>query len=271
MQPFDEKKPNKDRYTIGELAALYGIGADTIRYYEEKGLIVPVRGENGYRYYGLETIWRMNVIRNLRTLGFSVSHIGEYLDSRTVESTKALLWEELRSIDEKLGELLTLKETVREQLSIIESSAVITADTVRELTLPPRRAYEIKKTYTSDEDMDLLMKALVEQNGGKIFIIGNNRLASVIDETSDVPRFKSAMLFDPNGDVVLPGGKYLSVCYRGRWNSHQYLRILFDYAQEHHLRLVPPFMDLVWVDVHTSADETEHVSEVQALAMEEQQ
>ncbi len=269
MQPFDEKKPNKDRYTIGELAALYGIGADTIRYYEEKGLIVPMRGENGYRYYGLETIWRMNVIRNLRTLGFSVSHIAAYLRNRNVESTKALLCEELLSIDEKLSELFALRDTVREQLAIIDSSAAIETDTVRELTLPPRRAYEIKKTYASDADMDLLMKALVEKNGGKIFIIGNNRLASVIDETSDVPLFKSAMLFDPRGDVVLPGGKYLSVCYRGRWNSHQYLRILYDYAQEHHLRLVPPFMDLVWVDIHTSADEAEHVSEVQALAAAE--
>lgn len=268
MRLHEEKKPNKDRYTIGELAALYGIGADTVRYYEEKGLITPMRGENGYRYYGLENIWRMNVIRNLRTLGFSVSHIGEYLKSRTVESSKALLLEELGSIDAKLRELQALRETVEEQLSIIRSTGTIAADTVREIDLPERRVFEFRKTYSRDEDMDLLMKNLVEQNGGKIFIIGNNRLASVIDENSSVPLFKSAMLFDPAGDVVLPAGKYLSVCYRGRERSHQYFRILSEYAQAHRLRLVPPFMDLVWVDIHTSADEGEHLSEVQALAVD---
>ena len=40
---------SKDAYTIGEIARIYHIGTDTIRYYERKGLLEPVRGENGYR------------------------------------------------------------------------------------------------------------------------------------------------------------------------------------------------------------------------------
>ena len=39
-------------YTIGELAKILGITAETIRYYERKGIIAPIHDqETGYRYY----------------------------------------------------------------------------------------------------------------------------------------------------------------------------------------------------------------------------
>ena len=40
-------------YTVGELAALSGVSARTLRFYEETGLLVPQRDlHNGYRRYG---------------------------------------------------------------------------------------------------------------------------------------------------------------------------------------------------------------------------
>ena len=40
----------KERYyTIGEIAKMYHLGVDTLRYYEEKGILEPIRGQNGYR------------------------------------------------------------------------------------------------------------------------------------------------------------------------------------------------------------------------------
>ena len=37
----------KDSYTIHEIAALYGVGPDALRYYEKLGLIKPRRAQNG--------------------------------------------------------------------------------------------------------------------------------------------------------------------------------------------------------------------------------
>lgn len=258
---------NKDHYTIGELSHLYNLSSDTLRYYEEKGLISPSRGKNGYRYYGPQTIWRMNVIRNLRNLGFSVEYIHSYLYNRSVASTEALLHQELSDIDSKLCALQELKETVIQQLEIIEGSKDIPINEVRILQLAPRKIFEIKERYTHEEDMDLLMKRLVDQNNGQIFIIGNNRIGSVIDENSATPSFKSAIMFDANGTTILPGGTYLSICYRGPWNSHYNFAILQKYAAEHSLTLSPPYIDLVWIDIHTSNNEAEHFSEIQALVL----
>lgn len=100
-------------FKISELSRLYDIGTDTIRYYEDQGLIHPVRGENGYRLYRIQDIWRMNVIRDLRGLGFPVARIREYLKNRSIESTRTLLEEELALIEKQAKRLRRLKKTFR--------------------------------------------------------------------------------------------------------------------------------------------------------------
>ena len=58
----------KDHYTIGEIGKLFHIGPDSLRYYEKLGILSPRRGDNGYRLYTADDIWRLNIIRDLREL-----------------------------------------------------------------------------------------------------------------------------------------------------------------------------------------------------------
>ena len=82
----------KDSYTIHEIAALYGVGPDALRYYEKLGLIKSAAGrENGYRIYDLNDIYRLTILRDLRSLGFSMERIGEYLKDLSVGNTLQLL------------------------------------------------------------------------------------------------------------------------------------------------------------------------------------
>lgn len=50
---------------IGELARRTGVSERALRYYEEKGLLRPVRRPSGYREYGAADI---RTVRNIRTL-----------------------------------------------------------------------------------------------------------------------------------------------------------------------------------------------------------
>ncbi len=59
----------KDSYTIHEIAELYNIGPDALRYYERLGLVRPRRAQNGYRIYDLNDIYRLTIIRDLRASG----------------------------------------------------------------------------------------------------------------------------------------------------------------------------------------------------------
>lgn len=263
----------KERYyTIGEIAKMYHLGVDTLRYYEEKGILEPIRGQNGYRYYDSQSIWRMNVITNLRNLGFSVTRIRDYFQNHTVETTQELLCEELGVIAEKINEWTNLQKMVQEQVRTIRQAQALEIGKVRSLELEPRKAFEIRKDYSTDEDMDLLMMQLLAQNHRKIYMIGNNRMASVMSEdddngsNGDNALFKSAVMFDEEGDIDIPGGTYLSVCYHGVTDSLRQADIIRAYAAEHRIVLKPPFMDLMWIDVHISADPAEYISEVQVRA-----
>ena len=70
----------KDYYKINEISKLYGIGVDSLRYYERLGILKPRRDTNGYRLYDLKDMYKLTVIRDLRKLDFSMSQIKEFLD-----------------------------------------------------------------------------------------------------------------------------------------------------------------------------------------------
>lgn len=102
----------KQYYTIGEISKIYQIGTDSLRYYEKLGILSPRRGANGYRIYGLDDLWKLNVIRDLRRLDFPMEKIRNYMQNRSIESTRTLLEEELGLIEEHMKALEKLKENV---------------------------------------------------------------------------------------------------------------------------------------------------------------
>jgi MerR family copper efflux transcriptional regulator len=72
-----------ERLTIGRLAARAGIGVETIRFYERKGLIErPPRRLSGYRDYHVDAVERIRFIRSAKELGFSLNEIAELLSLR---------------------------------------------------------------------------------------------------------------------------------------------------------------------------------------------
>jgi len=64
---------------IGEAARAGGVSARSLRYYEDEGLIVPGRFDNGFRDYCRSTIDRVLVIRSLLESGLPVRLIREVL------------------------------------------------------------------------------------------------------------------------------------------------------------------------------------------------
>ena len=66
--------------TIGKLAALSEVSADTLRFYEREGLIVPTsKSAAGYRLYGEEAVVRLRFIKQARDCGFTLAEIEQLL------------------------------------------------------------------------------------------------------------------------------------------------------------------------------------------------
>ena len=174
----------KQYFKIGEISKLYQISVDTLRYYEELGLLTPKRGENGYRLYRLNDIWRLNVIRDLRGLGFPMERIREYLNDRSIHTTEQLLRDELDAIRLKITDLTKLQSNVQERLATIRKAEDQPLETVTEKWLPARSCHILHSGYQKDEEMDVLMKQLFNQSQDTLYIIGSNHIGSLLPAAS---------------------------------------------------------------------------------------
>jgi len=68
---------------IGELSKQSGVSIDTIRYYEQRGLIpTAVRSASGYRQYAADDVSRLRFIVQAKELGFTLEEIGQLLALR---------------------------------------------------------------------------------------------------------------------------------------------------------------------------------------------
>lgn len=73
----------KGSLTIGALARRAGVGVETVRFYERRGLVPrPPRPRSGYRAYPEETIGRIRFIRHAQALGFTLQETAALLALR---------------------------------------------------------------------------------------------------------------------------------------------------------------------------------------------
>ncbi|MBL4909907.1 MAG: Cd(II)/Pb(II)-responsive transcriptional regulator [Alteromonadaceae bacterium] len=100
---------------IGELAKVTKCTTETIRYYEKLGLLpIPERGVNNYRLYNQKHKYRLNFIRNCRSLAMSHDEIRSLLmlmDKPPADCSDVnnLLEDHIKHVDMRLHELIELK------------------------------------------------------------------------------------------------------------------------------------------------------------------
>lgn len=90
-------------YTIGKIATLAGVSADTLRYYEKEQLIRPAsKSAAGYRLYNDDAVRRIRFIKHAQQCGFTLSDIHGLL---TLKQAGSACCEDVRSlaIEKKLG------------------------------------------------------------------------------------------------------------------------------------------------------------------------
>ena len=110
-------------YTIGELAKILGITAETIRYYERKGIIAPIHDqETGYRYY---TTWDLHMLIRARCylgFGLSIEETAGILQSKSLEEIDDLLEEQEQIIQKNIIYQMNLLKRLRTNRKLISRS-----------------------------------------------------------------------------------------------------------------------------------------------------
>lgn len=102
---------------IGDVANRSGLPAKTIRYYEDIGLVKPLRSTNGYRTFRESDVHKLAFLGRARALGFNIedcrSLIRLYEDTdRESAEVKQIAEEHLARIDAKITELTEMRATL---------------------------------------------------------------------------------------------------------------------------------------------------------------
>jgi MerR family mercuric resistance operon transcriptional regulator len=103
-------------FSIGKFADTCGVGVETIRFYQRKGLLKIPSKKGGMRHYGQEDVRRLTFIRKAQSAGFSLQEIKELisLDSsddrpRARELAKA----RISALDTRIEELQEARNALK--------------------------------------------------------------------------------------------------------------------------------------------------------------
>jgi DNA-binding transcriptional MerR regulator len=103
---------------IGEVAERVGLSLRTVRYYEEQGLLVPeTRTEGGFRLFTEEQVERLQLIKRMKPLGFTVQEMRELLDGRDALHSGAASSSEREAAAERLREFAAAAAARCDELS----------------------------------------------------------------------------------------------------------------------------------------------------------
>jgi DNA-binding transcriptional MerR regulator len=106
----------KQAFRRGELAEASGLNPETLRFYEQVGLIrKPNRAANGYRQYGPEALRRLQFIKEIKDLGFTLREIEELLalkakNAISCRTSASTAQNKIDEVDEKIRALKAMRK-----------------------------------------------------------------------------------------------------------------------------------------------------------------
>lgn len=110
--------------TIGRVAKAAGVGVETVRFYERRGLIArPRRPLNGFRSYDRAAVERLQFIRQAKALGFSLREVKALLELRSklgdgCAKSGAIAAAKLSEFDQKIAALKAMRRALAREIDI---------------------------------------------------------------------------------------------------------------------------------------------------------
>lgn len=266
----------KEAFLIGELATLFNISADTLRYYDKIGLIEPdVKAENGYRYYSLRSFFKLSRILFLRDLDIPLEEIKGYMHNKNTDKLVQMLESKRRDLDYKIQSCLNLKVKIDQKLALLNTSRNAN-DSIYLKQLPPRRVLTLS---SSDQRNPMDIKQTLKAYGhllkhsswmteGQIYTsVSEDHLAQGIFEHFDylfeLP-IDAGELLEQNATLpILPEAEYACLLFIGPYHQidQHYQRLLQWIATEGY-HICGPSIEKNIVDYDFADSDEEYISEL---------
>lgn len=264
----------KDYYKINEISKLYGIGVDSLRYYEKLGILKPRRDTNGYRLYDLKDMYKLTVIRDLRKLDFSMAQIKEFLDGQCVDNTLSLLREEQELLDAQMIEIIRRQMLIGKRISSLREAQRTEDGKIVLKRTGSRRCMRIEQYITRDEEMDFVIRKLQKKYEDRIQDLGTQTIGAFFamnDMERGIANSYESVFFvmedtGDESDFILPAGTYASLCYRGGYGQNaDRLRELRAFIRREGFGSAGTPFEIYRIDNRDTMREEEFLTEIQIL------
>lgn len=269
----------KKLFRIGEVSEICNIPIKTLRYYDEIGLLKPkkIDKESGYRYYSVEHLPLILVIKHFKEAGFSLKEIKMLIGREDISYNQKKITEKCIEIDNQINDLINLKKKL--QFCLNETKSCENKKEDSEIRVEYIPVYYV--AYLNDtgdctvEEFSVRycrLMSLIEKN--KFHIIRNVmalyydtciefekydkhdyniQVCAVISEQKEIP-----------GLVRKFGGfKAVTAYHYGNYDKMiELYRKMFKYIKENGFEVCGPAIDNYLIDIITTSNEDNYVTQL---------
>lgn len=266
----------KTYFSIGEMSKLHNTPVKTLRYYDEIGLLKPVKVNeaNKYRYYSIEQFEQLHTIHYLKFLGLSLKEIRQHLEVRDVTAFLELLKKQKELTESAIHRL----ETIRDQFSkrIDEVERFTNMDTIEQpflISLPARAIVRWQGSIHFEYEWELALQKLVGQIKGRpalfigkvgLTVARENLSARAFNEYNSVFIFLEEATAALEHVHFLPAGDYACIPYRGNHSSSapHYTKLL-QFISGSGYQIAGDSIERTVINQYITTDNEKYITEIQ--------
>lgn len=283
----------QNKLSIGEMAKLRNVSVDTLRHYDKMGLLKPhyTDPDSGYRYYSIGQYEVLGTIKELRSIGFSIEEIKDYLTNRHVKKSVRLLRNSMERMLDKIRELQKIHDVMTSRLSETENFY----ETYREAEIAIKRFEEREYVlleqpvfWNDDDKYSFGLLELENMIGGVIPVLASSKFGEVIpeayfddirtdgDSALDLSAYQSRLFILVQQEETerptrkLEPGLYACTCHKGLYIEKMLpeLRRLLHYCDTHGYAIKGDAVRIMQVDISLTDQYEEAYYEIQIPVQE---
>lgn len=298
MASVSSAHPEKSEYSIpaSHFATICGTTRDTLRYYEKQKILIPWKNpDNGYHYYSYAQIGTFYIISTLRSVGFSIRMIENFLlsnDDEAILSYLSLqlssLRKERRELDNKIRQFsgaLRIASLIRPEefgrpviricppdirfrmAPVTSSSAYSLRDIAQDIRDHINLFPDMSRSFPAGTVMD-----------AEGFMQGDFRYTKVVslfhsdefDLSDPTPRPGSIEAWDSVETVSLPTHKVAAIACR---NTDGDIRIIYrrlaDFITDNHLPILTDVLSLSLINIQDPSQERKYLKYIMVCTDED--
>lgn len=139
-------------FKITEFSNITGLTIRTLQYYDEIGLLVPSRGENGHRSYSYNDLIKVHEIILLKDMGFKLDEIIKHISTKENKELKNSLYLQRKILANKIKEIESQLRNIDWLIQVNEKKQTLEETAIKKVFIDNN---PFKKQIPSIWDMDI--------------------------------------------------------------------------------------------------------------------